>query len=63
MSQLRSTRVRLSIRRKTLNIELPKKFEKHLFAVAVPQGLIAIVAGALLPIQAHWHKFNVRRDL
>jgi len=29
-----------------------KKSEKHLFAVAVPLGLIAIVVGALLPIQA-----------
>ena len=27
-------------------------FEKHLFAVAVPLGLVAIVVGAFLPIQA-----------
>ena len=27
-------------------------FEKHLFAVAVPLGLVAIIIGAFLPIQA-----------
>ncbi len=27
-------------------------FEKHLFAVAVPLGLVAIIVGAFLPIQA-----------
>ena len=46
-----------TLREETRNLEekrrkARKRFERHLFFVAVPMGIIAIIVGSMMPIQA-----------